>query len=172
MSYIFVYLVINVIVDSWSTHWLIVAALLWGLKFRKKKKKEFEQKPKLSDSHHVRRDTNCGYTHSWTSHLSRAVLPLLRGPLVGATSEGSLRGDPAPRPPPPPPPTAGGGWTEEVSRYVWTRALLFWTALWCHGPLRSKPKPSTDVGGAAPAVPLMGVRVWVTPGGELTCWLN
>lgn len=96
------------------------------------------------------------------AHLRRVMLRRLRAPLAVATSDGSLTGVLVPMLPP----AAGGGWTELVSKYVWTRALLFWTAFWCHGPPMSKPKPSTAVGGAAPVVPLIGLWVCVTPGGE------
>lgn len=124
---------------------------------------------RLSDLHiEVTLDAQTGapYTAQWTNlvhasevccaaYLRRATLPRLREPLAAATSDGSLRGVLVPLLPP----TVSGGCAELVSGYVWTKALLLWVALCCHSPLRSKPKPSTAVGGAAPAVPLIGL--WV-----------
>ena len=89
--------------------------------------------------------------YTTSAHLRRAMLLLLRGPL--ATREGSLSGVLVPLLTP----AGGSGSTELVSMYVWTIALLFCVALWCHwwGSPMSMSKPSTAIGGVDPAVPLM-----------------
>lgn len=93
MSYIFVYLVINVIVDSWSTHWFIVAALLWGLKFRKKKKRNLNRN--LSTVTRIMYgETQTVVTHTpehltWVEPCCLSCGALWSEPPVRAASEGT-----------------------------------------------------------------------------------